>query len=84
MIRIDTRVERYERVRVECSRKVVDWCLLSIVARTCGVCGMKASLRARQGYAAGTKDEAQLEVILRRKGINNCIEQAKDLLREIK
>jgi hypothetical protein len=45
---------------------------------------MKASLQARQKHAAERKDEAQLGVTLRRKGINNCIKQAKDLLREIK
>ena len=39
-----TRVERYERVRVEFSKKDGGWSLLSIVVSTSADCGMTASL----------------------------------------
>jgi hypothetical protein len=77
-------MERYERVRVEFSRKAVGCDLLSIVASTFGVCGMRASLRTRQDCGPEMEYVAQLGVKLGRKGINNRIKQAKDLIREIK
>jgi hypothetical protein len=66
-------MERYERVRVEFFRRAVGWDLLSIVASTFGVCGMRASLRARQDRGREMEHVAQLGLKLRRKGINNRI-----------
>lgn len=82
----NTRVERYERVRTEFSKKNGGWSLLSIMVSTSAVCGITASLQVCKTKfflkKRETKGTTQLRLILGREGISNRVKQRKDLLSE--